>query len=321
MVSGPSRIPIDDVRAAASALRAIAPVTPLVRCEPLSHTAGVPVWLKCEQFQPIGAFKVRGAFTAISRLDPSHRAPGVVTHSSGNHGQAVAFVAKHLGIPATIVMPETAPNVKVNAIRGHGAEIVFTERVATARAQTAEEIARTRDLRLVPPYDDSNIIVGQGTCALEILEEHPDLHMLLVPVGGGGLLAGTAVAVQGLRAETRVVGVEPVGAPKLSRALSAGAPVATEKADSIADGLLPLSIGRVTFEYIQPVVRDALSVTDEEIVSAMKLLYWQCGIRVEPSGAVGVAALQGGHIRPTGPTAIVLSGGNVDADRFRELVS
>jgi len=320
-VSGPSRISIDDVRAAASALRTVAPVTPLVRCEPLSDTTGVPVWLKCEQFQPIGAFKVRGAFTAITRLEESHRAPGVVTHSSGNHGQAVAFVARHLGIPATIVMPETAPKVKVDAIRGHGAEIVFTDRVATARAQAAEEIARTRGLRLVPPYDDSNIIVGQATCALEILEDRPDLHTLLVPVGGGGLLAGTAVAVQGLHAETRVVGVEPVGAPKLSRALSAGAPVATERADSIADGLLPLSIGRLTFQYIQPVVRDALSVTDEEIVSAMKLLYWQCGLRVEPSGAVGVAALQGGHMRPTGPTAIVLSGGNVDSDRFRELVS
>ena len=320
-MSGPRRISIDDVRAAASALRTVAPVTPLVRCEPLSHTTGIPVWLKCEQFQPIGAFKVRGAFTAITRLEVSLRSPGVVTHSSGNHGQAVAFVARHLGIPATIVMPETAPNVKVEAIRRHGAEIVFTKRVATARAEAAEQIARTQGLTLVPPYDDPNIVVGQATCALEILETQPDVDTLLVPVGGGGLLAGTVVAVQGLDARTRVVGVEPMGAPKLSRALSAGAPVSTEQADSIADGLLPLSIGRLTFKYIQPVVQEALSVTDEEIVSAMKLLYWQCGIRVEPSGAVGVAALLGAHIRPSGPTAIILSGGNVDPGRFRDLVA
>lgn len=281
----------------------------------------MPVWLKCEQFQPVGAFKVRGAFTAITRLDPSLRASGVVTHSSGNHGQAVAFVARHLGIPALVVMPETAPRVKVDAVRGYGAEIVFTDRVSTARSETAEMISRTRGMRLVPPYDDPNIIAGQATCALEILEAQPNLETLLVPIGGGGLLAGTAVAVQGLHSGARVIGVEPTGAPKFSRALAAGAPAAIERAESIADGLLPLSVGRLTFAYIQPVVREAASVTDDEIASAMKLLYWECGIRVEPSGAVGVAALQGGHIRPSGPTAVVLSGGNVDPDRFRDLVS
>ncbi len=309
-----------ELRAAADQLRAVAPPTPLVECAPLSRLTGVPVWLKCEQFQPIGAFKVRGAWTAVGRLSPEARSRGIVTHSSGNHGQAVAFTARQLGLRAVIVMPETAPLVKVNAVRSHGAEVVFVPPVATARSAKADELAQTGGLTLVPPYDDPNVILGQATCGLEILDANPEIGTILTPIGGGGLLAGTACAVSALRPTVRLAGVEPTGAPKLSAALAAGAPTPIAEARSIADGLLPLSVGRLTWRYIAPVVHEAVAVTDEEIATAMKLLFWECGLRVEPSGAVSVAALQSGKFRPASPIALVLTGGNVDPARFHELV-
>lgn len=311
---------VDALRATANHLRLVAPPTPLVECGPLTHLTGVPVWLKCEQFQPIGAFKVRGAWTAVSGLSADARARGIVTHSSGNHGQAIAFAAKQLGLRAVIVMPESAPKVKVAAVRSHGAEVVFVPPIATARSAKADELAESEGLTLVPPYDDPNVILGQATCGLEILEASPDIMTILTPIGGGGLLAGTACAVQAIRPAVRLIGVEPTGAPKLSAALSAGEPTPTEGPGSIADGLLPLSVGRLTWQYIAPVVHEAVSVTDEEIAQAMKLLYWTCGLRVEPSGAVTVAALQSGKLRPTTATALVLTGGNVDPARFQELV-
>ncbi len=309
----------DGIRGAAAALRAVAPPTPLVEAPALSRRAGVPVFLKCEQFQPIGAFKVRGAFTAISRLDEAARARGIVTHSSGNHGQAVAFVARHLGLRAVVVMPRTAPPVKVEGVRRHGAEIEFVEPVSSARMARADELA-AGGMTLVPPYDHPDIILGQATCALEILEANAGIGTLLVPVGGGGLLAGSCAAVQAIRPEVRVVGVEPAGAPKLSAALAAGEPVSTGTARSIADGLLPLAIGRLTFRLIQPVVQEAASVSDDEIGEAMRVLYWEAGLRVEPSAAVGVAALLAGRVRPVTPTAVILTGGNVDPELFRRLV-
>lgn len=311
---------VDALQATASHLRLVAPPTPLVACEPLAQLTGVPVWLKCEQFQPIGAFKIRGAWTAASSLSSEARARGIVTHSSGNHGQAIAFAARELGLRAVIVMPETAPKVKVAAVRSHGAEVVFVPPVATARAAKADELAATEGLTLVPPYEDHNVILGQATCGLEILEANPEIETILTPIGGGGLLAGTSCAVRALRPSVRLVGVEPTGAPKLSAALAAGRPTPTEGAGSIADGLLPLSVGQLTWQYLAPVVREAVSVTDEEIATAMKLLYWTCGIRVEPSGAVTVAALQSGKLRPTSPTALVLTGGNVDPAKFQDLV-
>lgn len=306
---------------AAREVHAVAPATPLVECPPLSRRAGAPVWLKCEQFQPIGAFKVRGAWIAISRLPADLGARGIVTHSSGNHGQAVAFAARAKGYPAVIVMPETAPRVKVDAVRGHGAEIVFVPPVATARAEMADRLAAERGMTLIPPYEHPDVILGQATCGLEILETNPEIGTILAPIGGGGLLAGTACAVRALRPAVRLVGVEPTGAPKLSTALAAGEPRSTGTARSVADGLLPLAVGRLTWQYIAPVVREAVSVTDQEIGEAMKLLYWECGIRVEPSGAVTTAALLSGRFHPDTPAALILSGGNVDRTRFDELVA
>lgn len=310
-----------EIRTAAQALRAVAPPTPLVETAGLSRKAGVPVWLKCELWQPMGAFKVRGAWTAITRLPEAARARGILTHSSGNHGQAVAFVAQRLGLRAVIVMPKTAPQVKVDGVRGYGGEIVFTEPTTTARLAKAAELEAALGLTMVPPYDDPNIVLGQATCALEILDRAPEIRTFLAPIGGGGLLGGTCATVRALAPDARVVGVEPEGAAKLTAALAAGAPAMLEKTGSIADGLLPMSVGRLTFEYIRPVVREAVQVSDAEIGAAVKYLYVEQGLRVEPSGAVGVAALLTGKLRPRTPTAVILSGGNVDPALFQQLVT
>ena len=311
---------LDQIQHAAEALREVAPPTPLVETADLSRRAGQPVFLKCELWQPMGAFKLRGAWTAISRLSPEAKAKGIITHSSGNHGQAVAFVAQRLGLRAVIVMPKTAPAMKVEGVRRYGGEILFTEAVSSARLQKAAELAAEEGLTMVAPYDDPDIILGQSTCAYEVLQAHPEISTFLAPIGGGGLLAGTCVTVIHGRPDARVVGVEPEGAAKLTAALDAGHPVSLEKTASLADGLLPLSVGALTFEYIRQVVREAVRVTDEEIAAAVRYLWHEQGLRVEPSGAVGVAALLAGKFRPKTPTAILLTGGNVDPALFQKLV-
>jgi threonine dehydratase len=278
----------------------------------------VSVWVKCEQLQPIGAFKIRGAFTAVSRLDPKERARGVITHSSGNHGQAVAYVAKHFGIRAVIVMPETAPKVKVDGILSHGAEIVFTTRAE--REKRSQEIMEREGLVMVPPYDNLDVIMGQGTCAHEILEDQPGVTTIACPVGGGGMIAGTCAAVMAEKPSVQVIGVEPALSPKLSNALAVGHPEPFEPGPTLADGLVPPSLGTLTFAYIRQVVRTAVALTEEEIAAGVKFLFRSMGLKVEPSGAVPVAAILAGKIVPTGPTACILTGGNVDPQLFTRLV-
>jgi threonine dehydratase len=308
----------DEVRRAAEALRGIAVRTPLVESAELSRRFGVPVWVKCEQLQPIGAFKIRGAFTAISRLAPEERVRGIITHSSGNHGQAVAYVAKHFGVRAVIVMPENAPAVKVEGIRRHGAEIVFTTR--KQREARARALIQEQGLVMVPPYDDLNVITGQATCAFEILEDQPGVETIVSPIGGGGMLAGTCAAVQAIKPGVRVWAVEPARSPKLSAALASGHPVEFEPVDTLADGLVPAATGRLTFSLIQPVVRGAVTLEEDEIAAGVRFLFRSMGLRVEPSGAVPVAALLAGKIEPSGPTALILTGGNVDPVLFHRLV-
>jgi len=312
---------LDDIRAAAESLHTVVPPTPLVETADLSRRVGQPVFLKCELWQPMGAFKVRGAWTAISRLPKEAQARGIITHSSGNHGQAVAYVSQRLGLRAVIVMPKTAPAVKVEGVKRYGGEIVFTEAISSARLQKAAEKAAEEGLTMVPPYDDSDIVLGQSTAAFEVLGAHPEISTFLVPIGGGGLLAGTSVTTARMKPDARVVGVEPDGAPKLSAALAAGHPVALEKCTSLADGLLPLSVGNLTFEYMKPMVHEAVRVTDDEIGAAVKYLWVHQGLRVEPSGAVCVAALLTGKLKPTSPTAVMLTGGNVDPALFQRLVA
>ncbi len=306
-----------DLRAAASALTGVAVRTPLIEAPELSRRLGVPVWLKCEQWQPIGAFKVRGAWTAITRMPEAVRANGVIAHSSGNHGRAVAWVARRLGLRAVIVMNDNAPALKIEAVRAEGAQVILVDRYL--RAGTAEELAARERLAMVPPYEHADVILGQGTCALEILDERPEVATLLVPIGGGGLLAGSCLAAQTLDHPAELIGVEPEGAAKLSAALAAGHPVALQETASIADGLLPVAVGVIPWSRIGQRVHRALRISDDAIGNAVGFLFRTMGLRVEPSGAVTVAALLEGRIRPEGPVAAILSGGNVDPELFTRL--
>ncbi len=315
--AGPS---LADLREAAAGLAGVAVRTPVVDAPFLAEAAGVPVALKCESEQPMGAFKARGAYTALRRMDPAARARGVITYSSGNHGQAVAWAARMFGVRAVVVMPETAPRIKVEGVKGFGGEVVFAPPTSPARKAMAEEIAAREGLAIVPPFDHPDIIAGQGTCGLEILEQRPDVAAILVPVGGGGLLAGICAAVEALRPGVEVVGVEPEGAAKLTAAWAAGHPVALERTGSVADGLLPLSIGSLTFPIIRRVVRRVVTVGDADIRRAVAMIHAGLGLRVEPSGAATAAAVLAGLTLP-GPTVCVASGGNVDDALFRELTA
>lgn len=308
----------DAIRAAARALEGVAARTPLVELSALSAVRGAPVLLKCEQHQPIRAFKVRGAFTALNRLAPDLRAQGVITHSSGNHGQAVAYVAHRFGVRAVIVMPEDSPRVKVAGVRAHGGEIVFCKR--TERVATASAIAERERLTLIPPFEHDDVILGQSTLGLEILEDAPTAGTILVPVGGGGLLAGVASAVQAFRPEVRVIAVEPETAAKVPAALAAGAPVAIDQPRSVADGLLPPAVGHKAFAIFKDVVREAVQVTEAEIRGAVRWLHQEAGLRVEPSGAVTTAALLAGRVSGHDPVVAIATGGNVDDEIFEELI-
>jgi threonine dehydratase len=313
---------IDALRDAARVLRGVAIRTPLVEVPELSRRAGVPVLLKCEQLQPVGAFKIRGAYNAVARVAREGRAAGVVTQSSGNHGQAVAYSAQAFGLRAVVVMPSSTPEVKVDGVRRHGGEVVFAGATRGAeQLMRAEAIADDEGLAMVPPYDHPDVVAGQGTCGLEILEDCADVDTILVPVSGGGLIAGISVAVSALRPSTRVLGVEPAGAAKLGAALAAGAPTTLDRTSSLADGLLARSVGTLTFEVLRRVVREAVSISEEEIAAGVRFLHHEAGLSAEPSGAVGVAALLAGRVAPAaGPIVAVVSGGNVDRDLYARLV-
>ncbi|MGH7562609.1 MAG: threonine ammonia-lyase [Gemmatimonadales bacterium] len=308
-----------ELRGAARALEGVAVRTPLVESAELSRRAGAPVLLKCEQWQPVGAFKVRGAWTAISRLADHARSRGVIAHSSGNHGRAVAWVARRLGLPAVIVMNDNAPPLKVDAVKAEGARVVMVDRYRRLAVATA--LADEEGLTMIPPFDHPDVILGQATATLEILEERPDVRTILVPVGGGGLLAGAATACIALDHAAEPVGVEPEGAATLTAALAAGHPVALEQTMSIADGLLPVAIGEVPWVRIRQRVQRALRISEDSIAAAVRFLFRSMGLRLEPSGAIPVAALLDGAIRVDAPVACILSGGNVEQALFDRLTA
>jgi threonine dehydratase len=315
-------IGIEALRDAARVLQGVAVRTPLVEVPALTRRLGVPVLLKCENLQPVGAFKIRGAYNAVARVAREGGGAGVVTQSSGNHGQAVAYAARNFGLRAVVVMPSSTPEVKVEGVRRHGGEVVFAGATRSGeQLARAEAIAGQEGLTMVPPYDHPDVMAGQGTCGLEILEDCADVDTILVPVSGGGLIAGISVAVGALRPSTRVVGVEPAGAAKLGAALAAGAPQMLDRTSSLADGLLARSIGTLTFEVLRRVVREAVQVSEEEIAAGVHFLHHEAGLAAEPSGAVGVAALLAGRIVPgAGPMVAVVSGGNVDRELYASLV-
>ena len=298
-----------DVHDAAERLRGVAVRTPLRYVEPLD------AYLKLENLQPMGAFKIRGAYNAISRMPQAERRQGVITYSSGNHGQAVAYAAQLLGLRAVVVMPETAPAVKVAGVNKWGGEVVFAGRTSQDRQVKAEELAAREGLAVVPPFDHPDIVAGQGTVGLEIAADLPDVGTVVVPVGGGGLISGVVVGLAAAGSAARVWGVEPAGAPKLARSLAAGRPVLLERTASLADGLITLSVGDIPFAHLAR-HRDRLAgvvlVEDDALREAVQFLWRQCRIAVEPSGAATTAALRSGAVRPVPPTVLVVSGGNVD---------
>jgi len=313
-----SLVSLDDVRAAATRIAGVARRTPVIE---VGGTNGKPAFrVKCENLQPAGAFKIRGAYNMLAQLSPDARAAGVITYSSGNHGQAVALAAQLLGVTAVVVMPETAPRVKVDGAERLGAEVLFAGTTVLDRKSRAESEAASRRLTMVPPFDHPWIIAGQGTCGLEILEQRPSVTVVYVPIGGGGLISGIAVAVKALRPTVRVVGVEPAGAPKMTASRAAGHPVTLPKTASIADGLVAVRPGDLTFAHVQALVDDVLTVDDGEIAFAVKWLFDNAKVVAEPSGAASVAAVL--RDRPAGEDVVaVLSGGNVPPEDYAKYVT
>jgi threonine dehydratase len=298
-----------DIHEAAEGLRGIARRTPLVYAEPLG------AYLKLENEQPIGAFKIRGAYNAIRKLPAPARQRGVITYSSGNHGQAVAFAARHFGVRAVIVMPETAPAVKVDGVKRWGGDVVFAGATSEDRHRKAEELAAREGLAVVPPFDHADIVAGQATVALEIVEQLPEVETVVVPVGGGGLIAGVVAGLAAAGSGAVVWGVEPAGAPKLHRSLDAGAPVRLERTASVADGLITLTVGGIPFAELArhaDRLRGVVLVQDDSIREAVHFLWRTCRLAVEPSGAATTAAIRSGAIPPSRATVLVVSGGNVD---------
>ncbi len=315
-------IELQDVEHAAQRLAGVAHRTPVVTSRTLDERTGAHVHVKAECFQRGGAFKFRGAFNKISSLDEDALRRGVLAYSSGNHAQAVAIAAALLGSHATIVMPEDAPAAKLDATRGYGADVVPYDRWTESREEIGARLAEERGLALVRPYDDPLVMAGQGTVALELLADVPELDLLLVPVSGGGLLAGCATAAKALRPGIRVVGVEPEAGDDTRRSLAAGERVRIDVPPTIADGLQATEPGELTFEVNRRLVDEIVTVTDEEIVEAMAFLFDRLKLVAEPSGAVGVAALLSGKVEARDRrVGVVLSGGNVGAARFAELVS
>ena len=301
-------------------LEGVANKTPVVSSRTLDALVGASVHLKAESFQRGGAFKFRGAYNKISSLPEQERSRGVIAFSSGNHAQAVSIAARLLGTSATIVMPKDAPAAKLEATRGYGAEIVLYDRWTEDREAIGARLAEERELALVKPYDDPLVMAGQGTTALELLDEVPDLDVLVVPIGGGGLIAGCATVAKALRPGMRVVGVEPEAANDTQRSLAAGERVHIDLPHTIADGLQSPAPGELTFEVNRQRVDEVVTVSEEEIVAAMTFLFDRMKLVTEPSGAVGVAALLNGHVAGT-RIGVVISGGNVGASRFAELIS
>ena len=297
-------VTVADISAAGERIRGLARRTPVVDTPVVS--------LKCENEQPMGAFKIRGAVNFLAQMSPDARKSGVITYSSGNHGQAVALAARQLGMLAVIVMPETAPRVKVEGVKSYGGEVIFAGTTSVDRRTRAEAEAAARGLTIVTPFDHPWIIAGAGTSGLEILEQKPDVRSIYVPVGGGGLIAGVAAAVKGSRSDVRVIGVEPVGAAKMAASRAAGHPVKLEKTTSIADGLLPLRPGDLTFAHVQAFMDDIVTVSEDEIAAAVGWLHREAGIVAEPSGATAVAAVLKAPAAPG--TLAVISGGNVSPE-------
>jgi threonine dehydratase len=310
-------IALADVQAAAARIRGGVHRTPLLSAGSLGERAGVRLFLKCESLQKTGSFKARGALNKVLTLGRAEREKGLVTVSAGNHAQAVAWAARLVGAPCTVVMPTGAPRSKVDAVRGYGAEIVFHEDRATI-FEKLEQVRAAKGATFVHPFDDPVVLAGAGTAGLEIMEDLGEADLVIVPVGGGGLLGGVATAVKGMRPETRVAAVELAAGPGLQPALAAGKPVPVPRPDgTLADGMTPPFVGALPLEIARRCVDEIAAVSEEDIIEGMRLLITRAKLYVEGSGAAATAALLAGRLRPPAGARVVaiVSGGNVDPER------
>ena len=315
-------VTFQDIQSAAERLYRIAHRTPIATSRTLNDLIGADVYGKCENLQRAGAFKFRGAYNAVSQLSDEQRQRGVVAYSSGNHAQALALVGKLLHTPTVIVMPQDAPAVKLAATRGYGAEVVLYDRVEQKREVIARQLGEERGLTLIPPFEHPHIIAGQGTAALELLTDVPDLDVLIAPIGGGGLISGCSIAAHALKPDVRIIGIEPDTANDTYLSLQKGEIVATPQAHSIMDGLLPNAPGQLTFPIMREHLEGVTLVTDEEATQAVQFLLMRMKLLVEPSGAAPLAALLAGKIPNVQGKKIglILSGGNIDAGQLAGLL-
>ncbi|WP_329083114.1 threo-3-hydroxy-L-aspartate ammonia-lyase [Streptosporangium sp. NBC_01469] len=322
MSQSPTSPTYDDVLSAAARIAPQAHRTPVLSSRRINEIVGADVVFKCENFQRMGAFKFRGAFNALSRFTPEQRRSGVVTYSSGNHAQAIALAAGLLDIPATIIMPHDAPASKVAATEGYGGKVIRYDRYTGHREEIGRALAADRGLTLIPPYDHPHVIAGQGTAAKELFDEVGDLDALFVPLGGGGLLSGTALSARALSPGCALYGVEPEAGDDGRRSLRQGSIVQIDTPKTIADGAQTQQLGTHTFEIIRREVDDIVTATDADLVDAMKLFGSAMKIVVEPTGCLGLAAVRGLAAQLGGKrVGVIVSGGNVDLDRYASLLA
>ena len=310
-------IRFSDVIDASKRLDGVVLRTPVVNSPEIDEMAGRRVFMKCENLQHVGAFKFRGATNAVKMLGDDAE-PGICTHSSGNHGQAVALAAKQRGVPAFIVMPKNAPKVKVSGVRSHGAEVILCEPNLEARVSTANSVLERTGAAFIHPFDNPNVIAGQGTAAKEMIEECESLDAVLSPIGGGGLMSGTCISTRHLLPDALIFGTEPEGADDAARSLESGEYVPQTGPDTICDGLLT-SMGEITWPIIKSHVEEIIRVSDDEVLDAMTLIHQSFGMIVEPSGAISLAAVMKEEFRAKkglGSIGIILCGGNVDPENL-----
>lgn len=317
-------ITLEDVKAARQTIAGRLHRTPLVSSKALGHRIGVSLYLKLENLQKTGSFKPRGVLTKIAGLSREERKYGLVTASAGNHAQALAWAATAEGVRCTVVMPATAPASKVAATQGYGASVVLVPDVSSVFSR-AQSLAEEEGYTFVPPFDDPAIISGQGTVGLEIFEDLPDVGTVVVPIGGGGLISGIALAIKSQRPNVRIVGVEPEGSAAMWRSRQEGKPVQLDRVDTIADGLGAPFAGEITFQVVQHYVDDLVLVTDDQIRSAMALILERCKVLAEPAGAAAVAGLLSGAVKVShdhgAPVVAIVSGGNTDVSRLAALLA
>lgn len=301
------------VLAAKKNLHGYASVTPIMVSSTLNRMIGAEVFFKCENFQKIGAFKFRGAFNSISQLSKEAKKRGVITYSSGNHGQAVALVGQMLGIQTTIVMPNNAPDIKKAATLGYGAQVIEYNPDTESREDIAGKVVIQRGYTIIPPYDHLDVVAGQGTAAMEMFDEVGNLDMLLVPCGGGGLLSGSAVAAKGMSPGCRTIGIEPELADDATRSFYTRTLHSVKNPPTIADGTRTPSLGKITFPLVLEYADDMKTVSEDAIIESVKFLFYRMKLVVEPSGALGLAALLSGAVTAGKRVGIILSGGNIDS--------